>query len=301
MNAIVRHVAVILLTLAAAGVCARSASAQGIAKGDFNGDGQSDLAIGVPDEDLVVNGVTIVDAGAVTILYGGAGAVHVFYGSSMGMVGLSLFGGTLVTDVVWHRDSGSVLDTADAGDNFGWSLAAGNFNGDRYADLAIGVPYDDAVQTNSGSVHALYGFSSGLVASDQGGTAGVNEDDQVWHQNTGTIATAAEPDDFFGWSLAAGDFDRDGYADLAVGIPGESIGRGTDVNQQAAPAGPKGAGAVLVNGQNVGALKRAALPYLRRNLGLVFQDQKLLYDRSVFDNVMLPPKSHILGTPNRNA
>lgn len=47
-------------------------------------------------------------------------------------------------------------------------------------------------------------------------------------------------------------------------------------------------GAVLVNGQNVGALKRAAIPYLRRNLGLVFQDQKLLYDRSVFQNVMLP-------------
>jgi cell division transport system ATP-binding protein len=47
-------------------------------------------------------------------------------------------------------------------------------------------------------------------------------------------------------------------------------------------------GSVLVNGQNVGALQRAALPYLRRNLGLVFQDQKLLYDRSVYDNVMLP-------------
>lgn len=47
-------------------------------------------------------------------------------------------------------------------------------------------------------------------------------------------------------------------------------------------------GAVVVNGQNVGALKRSAVPYLRRNLGLVFQDQKLLYDRSVFDNVMLP-------------
>lgn len=47
-------------------------------------------------------------------------------------------------------------------------------------------------------------------------------------------------------------------------------------------------GAVLVNGQNVGTLKRAALPFLRRNLGLVFQDQKLLYDRSVFQNVMLP-------------
>ena len=47
-------------------------------------------------------------------------------------------------------------------------------------------------------------------------------------------------------------------------------------------------GSVVVNGQNVGALKRGAIPYLRRNLGLVFQDHKLLYDRSVFDNVMLP-------------
>jgi cell division transport system ATP-binding protein len=47
-------------------------------------------------------------------------------------------------------------------------------------------------------------------------------------------------------------------------------------------------GSVIVNGQNVGALKPGAIPYLRRNIGLVFQDQKLLYDRSVFDNVMLP-------------
>jgi cell division transport system ATP-binding protein len=47
-------------------------------------------------------------------------------------------------------------------------------------------------------------------------------------------------------------------------------------------------GSVVVNGQNVGALKRAAVPYLRRNLGLVFQDHKLLYDRTAYDNVMLP-------------
>src|SRR5882672_7869557 len=47
-------------------------------------------------------------------------------------------------------------------------------------------------------------------------------------------------------------------------------------------------GSVIVNGQNVGALKRAAIPYLRRNVGLVFQDQKLLYDRTAYDNVMLP-------------
>jgi cell division transport system ATP-binding protein len=47
-------------------------------------------------------------------------------------------------------------------------------------------------------------------------------------------------------------------------------------------------GTVVLNGQNMAALRRSALPYVRRNLGLVFQDQKLLYDRSVYDNVMLP-------------
>ena len=58
-------------------------------------------------------------------------------------------------------------------------------------------------------------------------------------------------------------------------------------------------GSVIVNGQNVGALKRAAVPYLRRNIGLVFQDQKLLYDRGVFDNVMLPLA--FSGLPPREA
>ena len=47
-------------------------------------------------------------------------------------------------------------------------------------------------------------------------------------------------------------------------------------------------GTVLVGGQNLSAMRNAAIPFLRRNLGLVFQDQKLLYDRTVFDNVMLP-------------
>jgi cell division transport system ATP-binding protein len=47
-------------------------------------------------------------------------------------------------------------------------------------------------------------------------------------------------------------------------------------------------GSVLVNQQNVGVLKSRALPFLRRNLGIIFQDHKLLFDRSVFDNVLLP-------------
>jgi cell division transport system ATP-binding protein len=47
-------------------------------------------------------------------------------------------------------------------------------------------------------------------------------------------------------------------------------------------------GSVIVKGQNVSSIKGGALPYLRRNLGLIFQDHKILFDRSVFDNVMLP-------------
>ncbi|MGH8648727.1 MAG: cell division ATP-binding protein FtsE [Burkholderiales bacterium] len=58
-------------------------------------------------------------------------------------------------------------------------------------------------------------------------------------------------------------------------------------------------GTVLVNGQNVSAMRPAAIPYLRRNLGLVFQGQKLLHDRSVFDNVMLP--LIVTGQPYREA
>jgi cell division transport system ATP-binding protein len=47
-------------------------------------------------------------------------------------------------------------------------------------------------------------------------------------------------------------------------------------------------GNAIVRGQNIKSLKGSALPYLRRNLGLIFQDHKLLFDRNAFDNVMLP-------------
>ncbi|MDR1934624.1 MAG: cell division ATP-binding protein FtsE [Candidatus Accumulibacter sp.] len=58
-------------------------------------------------------------------------------------------------------------------------------------------------------------------------------------------------------------------------------------------------GSIAVNGQNIAALRRGAIPYLRRKLGLIFQDQKLLFDRSVLDNVLLPLS--IVGLPAREA
>ena len=48
------------------------------------------------------------------------------------------------------------------------------------------------------------------------------------------------------------------------------------------------AGRVLINGQDVSHLPKTAIPYLRRNLGLVLQESRLLFDRNVYDNVMLP-------------
>ena len=58
-------------------------------------------------------------------------------------------------------------------------------------------------------------------------------------------------------------------------------------------------GSIVVNGQNLAALSKSAIPYLRRNFGLIFQDQKLLFDRSVLDNVLLPLA--IVGLPAREA
>jgi len=47
-------------------------------------------------------------------------------------------------------------------------------------------------------------------------------------------------------------------------------------------------GQIVVNGQNLAGVRRRQLPGYRRQIGVVFQDHKLLYDRSVFDNVALP-------------
>ena len=58
-------------------------------------------------------------------------------------------------------------------------------------------------------------------------------------------------------------------------------------------------GSLVVNGQNLSALRRSAIPYIRRHIGMIFQDQKLLFDRSALDNVLLPLQ--IAGMPHREA
>jgi cell division transport system ATP-binding protein len=73
-----------------------------------------------------------------------------------------------------------------------------------------------------------------------------------------------------------------------VFITGPSgAGKSTALKLMAAIERPT-SGSVLVNGQNVGRLRPSAVPFLRRNFGLIFQDQKLLFERTAFENVMLP-------------
>ena len=78
-------------------------------------------------------------------------------------------------------------------------------------------------------------------------------------------------------------------------LPGEMVfitghsgaGKSTLLKLMAAIERPT-SGTVLVNGQNVGTLRASAMPFMRRNFGLMFQDHKLLYDRTVYQNVLLP-------------
>jgi cell division transport system ATP-binding protein len=89
-----------------------------------------------------------------------------------------------------------------------------------------------------------------------------------------------------------------GAGELVTVIGHSGAGKSTLLKLIPAIEKPTG-GTLLMNGQNVGALGRAALPFLRRNIGLVFQDQKLLFDRSALANVLLPLE--IAGFPHKEA
>jgi len=159
---------------------------------DFDHDGYADLAIGIPREDLG----SIVDAGA----------VHVLRGSSAGL--------TLSGNQSWHQDEAGVLGAAESNDRFGAVMTTGDFNGDGFADLAVGVPYEDVANTSSvGIVQVLYGSGSGL--NNVGG--------EIWTQDSVGVYGTEEAGDWFGYALAAGDFDGDGVDDLAVSAPGEDL------------------------------------------------------------------------------
>jgi hypothetical protein len=163
--------------------------------GDYNNDGFEDLAVGAP--------------GRTVAGQSGAGAVVVLYGANKGLTG----SGSSSVD----QTTGG-LGQAHADDAFGASLTTGDFNGDGIDDLGIGAPGDSLHAARGGAVTVLFGAA----------TQGITETGQFLTQNDPGTGDAAEIDDLFGWSLAAADFDNDGDDDLAVGVPGESLGDDTN-------------------------------------------------------------------------
>jgi FG-GAP repeat len=185
---------------------------------DFNGDGVADLAVGVPGK-------------AVTGKHD-AGAVSVIYGSEGGPVGEG--------SQLWTQNSPGVPGAAAPDDRFGGgsALAAGDLNGDGFADLAIGADDQVGAKKQAGSVTVLYGSETGLSSAGA----------QLWTQALAEVPGLPQANDGFGTSLTVGDFDGDTFGDLAVGAPGDRVSgkvAGAVIVLYGTSAGLAGAGSQL--------------------------------------------------------
>jgi hypothetical protein len=136
-----------------------------LAAGDFDHDGFADLVIGIP---------------------------HEVAGGTFGLSGV-------LSTVTQNSLFGS--GNSESGDNFGISLGVGDFNNDGFADLAVGVPFEDLVTTDDGEVDVVYGTAAGLGPTHV----------QRWNQLVLTI-DSPQAGDHFGGSLSARPLNSNGLA-----------------------------------------------------------------------------------------
>ena len=153
------------------------------ARGDFDDDGRIDLVVGVFRED------------------NGAGAIHVFPGSTDGITGAADF-------LIRQSDIPLGADVED--DNFSRSLAAGDFDGDGFDDLAAGAPHKDVVELDEGAFYVIPGSPSGLDPTEA----------TMFSEQDILGADGPEIMDGFGAALAAENLGRGAADDLAIGRGG---------------------------------------------------------------------------------
>lgn len=234
-----------------------------LAAGDFDSDGDTDLAVGAPRSRCA--GVSAV------------GAVAVLDGTAWGLTN---------TGAKFFRPGlGGMFGSCTESDNFGGSLAAGSLSGLGYEGLVIGASLTDVgAVSGAGAVHLVFGGTTGLqvannrvitladlpggvpelngqfgvsvkvgrlrsgrssiaVSSPQQTVAGVEDAGAAWIIHSSSLLGAINPataqlwtassalrigppqaGDSFASALAIGDFNDDGANDLAVGVPNREIG-----------------------------------------------------------------------------
>ncbi len=165
-----------------------------VAVADFNCDGYEDVAVGVPYDDAQ-SGRT------------DDGSIHVIYGTPSGLTSVDDF---------FHQGTPNVSGAPESNDEFGASLAVGNFDGDASGcmDLAVGVVGEN---TDGGYIVFFYGaFFGDFSFSNKTGLSQNRTDDSL------------EAWDAFGAQMWAFDDNGDAYDDLMVAVPGETCDDGRE-------------------------------------------------------------------------